>query len=269
MPNRPTSVLNECGSRDIWPVLAECLSWGYGASGVFGFGSPGVHDRFHQIKHSDYLREDFVREYWKPWVKDGTINEPRHSTKRTPVAWWRSVLATLPLQWLSIAFIVFALAAIGSRYSSIFPFGPSSDVLSVSDPTPPELLPNPAANPGFPSRELIADSSQRTLDDVFVVYRNNTQRDAKLLFYDCAMHHRGPGDSQFQRSYFLDWPAEKGKDGWIDRLPKDSNWFGIYVCDLRTRKTTLIAFKDLTSSRVWRVSITEENRQLKGEVTHD
>src|SRR5262245_45066051 len=34
LPNRP-EVINECGSRDIWPILAKATSWGYGASGTF------------------------------------------------------------------------------------------------------------------------------------------------------------------------------------------------------------------------------------------
>ncbi|MEM1317955.1 MAG: hypothetical protein AAGF29_06800, partial [Pseudomonadota bacterium] len=37
-------VLNDCGTRDIWPVLAKSVTWGYGASGTFGFGTANVLD---------------------------------------------------------------------------------------------------------------------------------------------------------------------------------------------------------------------------------
>jgi alpha/beta hydrolase fold. len=37
LPNRPAHVLNEVGSRDIWPVLAKSATWGFGSTGTFGF----------------------------------------------------------------------------------------------------------------------------------------------------------------------------------------------------------------------------------------
>ncbi len=52
-------VVNDCGRRDVWPVLAKSLSWGYGPSGTFGFGTAGVFDRFHNYKHSDYFERNF------------------------------------------------------------------------------------------------------------------------------------------------------------------------------------------------------------------
>src|SRR3954466_10481554 len=51
--NKRDGIINECGLRDVWPVLAKSLSFGYGASGTYGFGAFNVRDRFHPNRHSD------------------------------------------------------------------------------------------------------------------------------------------------------------------------------------------------------------------------
>jgi hypothetical protein len=66
-------ILNDCGGRDVWPLLASALSFGYGPSGTFGSGTPGVRDRYHNFKHSDYFQRDFVERFWKPWLVEGRI----------------------------------------------------------------------------------------------------------------------------------------------------------------------------------------------------
>lgn len=65
---RSRQVLNDCGYRDIWPVLAASATWGYGPSGRFGFGHPRVRDRFHQLAHSEFLSAEFAARYWLPFL---------------------------------------------------------------------------------------------------------------------------------------------------------------------------------------------------------
>lgn len=84
-PRVSTEVVNDCGDRDIWPVWAQSLSWGYGASGTYGFGTVGVHDRYHAFKHSDFFTEDFVRQFWLPWF-DGHL-VPAGDPRPTPYFW--------------------------------------------------------------------------------------------------------------------------------------------------------------------------------------
>lgn len=68
-------VINDCGYRDIWPVLAQTITWGYGSSGRFGFGHGRVKDRFHGTGHSGFLEPDFVEKYWVPYFsKDEIVN---------------------------------------------------------------------------------------------------------------------------------------------------------------------------------------------------
>src|SRR5205085_2074206 len=57
-------VVNDCGERDVWPLFAQSLSFGYGASGTLGFGSANVIDRFHLFTHSQFFRSDFIKSFW-------------------------------------------------------------------------------------------------------------------------------------------------------------------------------------------------------------
>jgi hypothetical protein len=65
--------LNDVGSRDFWPIAASKISGLYGSSGSFGFRRSGfVRDRFHpNLRHSDFLNEEFARQFWVPYLCDG------------------------------------------------------------------------------------------------------------------------------------------------------------------------------------------------------
>ena len=68
-----TGILNDCGVRDPWPVFAKCFTWGYGASGTFGFGTVAIKDRLFPFSHSQFFHRDFVSKYWVPFIRDGSI----------------------------------------------------------------------------------------------------------------------------------------------------------------------------------------------------
>ncbi|MGA2700074.1 MAG: hypothetical protein ABSH35_03120 [Isosphaeraceae bacterium] len=103
-------VVNECGKADIWPVLAQSASWGYGASGTHGFGAVLVKDRFHAGGHGQYFDSGFVEKYWEPFIRRGEYRGTAFETKMPPTPWWLSVVGILPLQWMIVALIVLALA---------------------------------------------------------------------------------------------------------------------------------------------------------------
>jgi pimeloyl-ACP methyl ester carboxylesterase len=109
-------VLNDCGSRDIWPVLAQSLSWGYGASGTFGFGTPGVRDRAHDCRHGDYFNKEFVERYWLPWLHHGIYVPSEFESTQPASPWWRSVLTILPLRWMAVAVVLAAIYWIASKF---------------------------------------------------------------------------------------------------------------------------------------------------------
>ncbi len=92
-------VLNDCGTKDIWPILAHAATFGYGPTGTFGFGDPKVRDRFHALTHGDYFNTEFVEEYWVPYVGSGEIPGTDWEKSRSTPAWWMSLLAWVPSRW--------------------------------------------------------------------------------------------------------------------------------------------------------------------------
>jgi hypothetical protein len=99
-------VVNDCGSKDIWPVLAKCTSWGYGASGTFGFKTHKIHDRYHDLGHSDFFDENFIRSFWLPFLIEGKIAKSNWETKRPTPSFFLSLFSWLPVKSLLIICIL-------------------------------------------------------------------------------------------------------------------------------------------------------------------
>jgi pimeloyl-ACP methyl ester carboxylesterase len=69
-------LVNEVGSADYWPAIAESTTSGYGSSGTYGFREPRVKDRWHnKLNHSQFLTPEFCARFWVPFFVDGTIVE--------------------------------------------------------------------------------------------------------------------------------------------------------------------------------------------------
>lgn len=110
LPNRPDIVLNDCGCRDIWPVMASCCTWGFGASGAFGYGTHEVEDRFFDHSHGDFFDKDFILKYWKPFVENGFVEGSEHKPKTN--TWFKSNLAKMPIQWILVTVAIVLLASL-------------------------------------------------------------------------------------------------------------------------------------------------------------
>ncbi|WP_436717753.1 hypothetical protein U8335_13800 [Roseiconus lacunae] len=105
-----TDVINDYGTRDVLPVLAKSLSWGYGDTGRHGFGrGASVIDRGHDYGHSDFFNEEFVREYWQPWFAKSTYVESAWAESAPISPWWLSVLSVLPLQYCFLVSVLIAI----------------------------------------------------------------------------------------------------------------------------------------------------------------
>lgn len=64
-------LINDCGSEDIWPVLAKAGGTDYGDSGISGFTSHKVDDRYHKCGHDGFFDDDFMETFWLPFIADG------------------------------------------------------------------------------------------------------------------------------------------------------------------------------------------------------
>jgi len=100
-------ILNEIGTRDIWPVIAETVTWGYGSVGRLGFKQPGVLDCFHnRFHHGDFLKTDFCRTHWIPFLKEGKEAPAAGPIERVP--WWLTVLVVFQPKYVLLLLLAFA-----------------------------------------------------------------------------------------------------------------------------------------------------------------
>jgi hypothetical protein len=100
-------LVNEVGTRDFWPAIAEAVTIGYGSAGTYGFRRPAVKDRWHNGKsHSDFLNRDFCTKYWVPFLRNGEFIENDEEPEPTP--WWLWVVSTLQIKYMiAIALVAF------------------------------------------------------------------------------------------------------------------------------------------------------------------
>jgi hypothetical protein len=100
-------LLNEIGTKDIWPAFAESVTWGYGSVGAYGFQSPAVTDRWHQgLAHSDFLTADFCQKFWVPFLTKGEVIAGDAPALLPRFA---RILTRLPLKWILWPLALFAI----------------------------------------------------------------------------------------------------------------------------------------------------------------
>ena len=117
-------LLNEVGTRDFWPALAESAGWGYGSIGSAQLRRPGTVTRWHKnYAHSDFLTPEFCEEFWVPFLRG---EAPKAAADATPMPLWVRIVASLPLRWI-IAMIIPALLV----YSIIWATSPILEVSGV------------------------------------------------------------------------------------------------------------------------------------------
>jgi pimeloyl-ACP methyl ester carboxylesterase len=94
-------LLNEIGTKDYLPALAESAGWGYGSVGSTGFNRPPVETRWHHgYSHSNFLTEEFCKEFWIPFLQG---HSPKAADKPTQMPLLVRLTSILPLRWAMIA----------------------------------------------------------------------------------------------------------------------------------------------------------------------
>jgi hypothetical protein len=97
-------LLNEIGTQDYWPALAESAGWGYGSVGSTGFNRPPVETRWHfGFRHSDFLTDDFCTKFWVPFLRGA---KPIAADKASPMPSWIRFLTLFPLRWIMLGSVV-------------------------------------------------------------------------------------------------------------------------------------------------------------------
>lgn len=71
------SIINDVGTKDIYPVVATCSSLGYGASGFRGFQNSLVLDRYFPYGHSTFFdkKRKHIKRFWRPFIENGKIRK--------------------------------------------------------------------------------------------------------------------------------------------------------------------------------------------------
>jgi pimeloyl-ACP methyl ester carboxylesterase len=102
-----TPILNEVGTRDFWPAVAESLGWGYGSIGSYGANRPGTRTRYHRgFSHSQFLKKAFAVPFWIPFLTRGEIVR---GDEWAPMWWPVRVITALPLRYLPIVLVLATL----------------------------------------------------------------------------------------------------------------------------------------------------------------
>ena len=207
-------VVNECGKADIWPVLAQSCSWGYGASGTHGFGAALVKDRFHAGGHGQYFEPEFVEKYWEPFIRRREYGGTEFEVKIPTTPSWVSLMGILPLKWLICCVILVVAMVFFVRPNKILP---SKTNPCNPDAPPPSYSLNVPNMPQDYPRTLIKDFGP-------VVTRNSTGHNIRLWYYPLVTEkERG------WRYYDL---CET--EGGIDNFPLGLSYFKVQNLDIET-----------------------------------
>ena len=118
-------ILNEIGTQDYWPALAESVGWGYGSVGSTGFNRPPVVSRWHKnFTHSQFLTKEFCQNQWVPFLHQGRID--RGDTPRS-LPFGIRLLTSLPLRWVMPVILASCVAIV--TITTLLPFRPSKLLL--------------------------------------------------------------------------------------------------------------------------------------------
>ena len=108
-------IINEVGTRDIWPAIAESVTSGYGSAGTYGFLRPLVRDRWHNgARHGYFLNPAFCKRFWVPFLKDDRFVAGDAEAESARV--WLQILSVVKIKYALIALVLLSL---------LLPFAPA------------------------------------------------------------------------------------------------------------------------------------------------
>jgi hypothetical protein len=108
-------LINDCGVKDIWPVMAKAFGTDYGDSGRSGFTCFDVKNRYHECDHGGFFSKNFMERFWLPFIADGKVIK---SDVDVTESWWLSVISLFKGQLLWV--IILSSVLISITYKSFF-----------------------------------------------------------------------------------------------------------------------------------------------------
>lgn len=101
-------IVNEVGTLDIWPAVAESVTTGYGSAGTFGFHRPLVYDRWHNgAGHGYFLKRRFCQKYWIPFLRNGELVPDCKEPARPPAL--ARLVSLFPLKYAIAGLLALAV----------------------------------------------------------------------------------------------------------------------------------------------------------------
>lgn len=233
------SILNECGSEDPWPNVAEAISARYGASGAYGFESPyRLEDRYYEGGHGLFFERDHVEEYWVPFLMDQPIGESNalHRKPKIPerlllsVPGARAVFRLIVwIMWLVIFFWwlwLSGLALYGTSKTWGWPVQISTtfcnrDWAPIDFDVPADFNLDPPLNdPRGPDENQVNSTVPRyETQSVILEYVNDTNIDMWLLLFDYSQFY-----NKRQQPWWVNLSFPAGKSNTFKELNPGTGW---------------------------------------------
>lgn len=107
-------ILNEVGTKDGWPALANSLTWGYGSPGTFGFRRPLFVDRWHKnAGHNFFLTKEFCLAFWVPFLKTGAVIGGEESPDQPH--WFVDLISWIHLKYVLLSIVLACICVYASE----------------------------------------------------------------------------------------------------------------------------------------------------------
>lgn len=110
-PSCSGAIVNDVGTRDLYPILASASTLGYGGSGLMGFQTGAVKDRFFDYGHSDFFSREHIEKYWKPFILSDWVEKSEWDVKRPKTPYLAMLLEKGPMLTLGFILLVVLLGS--------------------------------------------------------------------------------------------------------------------------------------------------------------
>lgn len=200
-------ILNEVGTRDVWPAIADSVTWGYGSAGTYGFRRPLVRDRWHnKARHGYFLDRVFCQRFWVPFLKEGQII-PNAEVPERPRAWLQTLSIFKIKYLLGILVILFAVFLYRAGAFVRAPAPPKNAEVVISPTRPSPEIPPDRLLSAAPFRVTLNDCTGRTCDVELYLRgydsRGRLRYDAKQRFQEWIINQfRDTSFNTIDRMYF-------------------------------------------------------------------